>query len=73
MYKSLLVEYGHDLTLEYRLRDYPVVRRWAERVILAQQQYSIDDPARFYGFGTIEEQTDWINRLNLQVQEIPDA
>lgn len=56
MYKHLLIEYGHNLTLEYRLRDYPIVQRWAEQLVLAQQQYQIDDPTRFYGFGSLENQ-----------------
>jgi len=38
------------------LRENAFVPRWVERVQLAQKQYPIDDPGRFYGFGTIEEQ-----------------
>ena len=57
MYKKLIVTYGQDsLPVEYRLRDYPVVQRWAKLLIQAQQQYNIDDPNRFYGFGHYDEQ-----------------
>jgi hypothetical protein len=44
------------VTLEYKLRDHPVVTKWVDRVMLAQQLYDIDDPDRFYGFGSIEQQ-----------------
>lgn len=59
MHKSLLIEYTNpkdSITLEFALRDNPVVERWIERVNAAQAQYPIDDPGRFYGFGTKEEQ-----------------
>ena len=57
MYKTLIIEYGDDsLPIEYQIRNTPIAQRWAERVVLAQQQYSIDDPDRFYGFGTVEDQ-----------------
>jgi hypothetical protein len=60
MYKTLVIEYGSDCQpVEYRLRDHPVVQRWAECVIRAQQQqYPIDDPDRFYGFGSRESQVE---------------
>jgi hypothetical protein len=46
------------IVINYRLRDTPVAKKWVERVLTAQQAgYTIDDPARFYGFGSIQEQT----------------
>jgi hypothetical protein len=59
MHKSLLIEYENTrdtITLEFALRDNPVVERWVERVKTAQASYPIDDPKRFYGFGTEDEQ-----------------
>jgi hypothetical protein len=44
------------VTVDYRLRSHPFVAKWIKCVLRAQQQYSIDDPARFYGFGTWEQQ-----------------
>lgn len=44
------------ITLTYKLRKHPVVAKWVNRVNLAQEKYSIDDPARFYGFGSVEDQ-----------------
>ena len=66
MYKTLVIEYGDDLMpVEYRLRDYPVVQRWSECVIRAQELYTIDDPERFYGFGKYEDQVaDALDRIN---------
>lgn len=60
--QHLLIEYcnssnhADSVTLTYKLRTHPVVAKWVERVKLAQAQYSIDDPGRFYGFGPIEQQ-----------------
>ena len=58
MYKKLLIDYAdpvdlnNSITLEFQLRNNPVVPRWIERVETAQAQYPIDDPARFYGLDT---------------------
>ena len=64
--KYLLIEYNSKFTLRYRLRDNTFVPRWVDRVLLAQQNYSIDAPGRFYGFGSIEQQQQesikWINQ-----------
>jgi hypothetical protein len=69
--KYLHIEYANPsntddvVTLNFRLRDNPVVERWVHKVLTAQQQYSIDDPARFYGFGKYEDQVaDAIQRIN---------
>lgn len=68
---QLLVEYcdpkNHldTITLAYKLRDHNVTRKWVERVQLAQASYNIDNPSRFYGFGTLEQQTEYaINQIN---------
>lgn len=46
------------ITLEYRLRDYPIVQKWVDKVQLADSLYDIDDRNRFYGFGSLQEQRD---------------
>jgi hypothetical protein len=46
------------LEVKYRLRNTPITHKWVERVLRAQELgYPIDDPGRFYGFGSIEQQT----------------
>ena len=58
-YTKLLITYTNDdnsFVIPYTLRNNSIVPRWIERVQLAQQQYPIDDPGRFYGFGSIEQQ-----------------
>jgi hypothetical protein len=41
------------------------VPKWCERVESAQKQYKIDDPGRFYGLGSVEEQKiDAVDRIN---------
>jgi hypothetical protein len=67
------VDHSNTVTIDYALRNTPIARKWVQRVILAQQLgYPIDDPARFYGFGSVEKQTelalaainDVVQRLN---------
>jgi hypothetical protein len=51
--------------VNYRLRDNPIVPRWTAKVQAAQTHYTIDDPGRFYGFGTHESQVaDALARIN---------
>ena len=63
MYKKLLIDYAdpedldNSITLEFQLRNTPIVARWVERVETAQAQYPIDDPARFYGLGGNQVET----------------
>jgi hypothetical protein len=53
------------LVLQYKLRDHAVTEKWCERLETAQTQYTIDDPTRFYGFGSLEQQqADAISRIN---------
>ena len=54
-----------SIVVDYRLRDHVVVPHWVERVLTAQQQYQIDDPTRFYGFGSYNDQAnDALYRIN---------
>lgn len=69
--KYLHIEYANPLDLTdsisvpFRLTDFPVTKRWAKLVKQAQAKYTIDDPARFYGFGSYEEQVaDALERIN---------
>lgn len=46
-----------EVVFNYKLRDTAITHKWVERVCLAQQLgYPIDDPKRFYGFGSVEQQ-----------------
>lgn len=50
--------FDDNVTIDYKLRQTPIAHKWVQRVLTAQQlQYPIDDPARFYGFGSLEQQT----------------
>jgi hypothetical protein len=48
-----------EITLTYKLRDHSLVGKWIDRVKLAQTQYEIDNPGRFYGFGSTEQQAEY--------------
>ncbi|NBR23671.1 MAG: hypothetical protein EBU08_07850 [Micrococcales bacterium] len=69
MHTKLVIEYAKPqdladcLTLEYKLRDNPIVAKWIKKLQQAQQTYSIDDPARFYGFD-VNTETDALVRIN---------
>lgn len=77
MFKSLLIEYASpvdlsdSVVLEYRLRDHSMVPRWVDTVIEAKNQYSIDEPKRFYGFGSHQEQVDFaLAKINAVIDTI---
>jgi len=77
MFKNLYIAYSNltnpldTFTLEYKLRDNSIVPKWCERVKSAQQQYKIDNPNRFYGFGDINEQKiDSLSRINGRIKTI---
>jgi hypothetical protein len=72
-FKKLIIEYGEDfLPVEYNLLDYPIVQRWAKKIIAAQSfPYQIDDPRRFYGFNSVEQEKKYaINNINLICQKL---
>ena len=58
MPQHLLIELGHDsdLTLRFRLLDNPITQLWLERMGQCNQ-WPLDHPDRFYGFGTPAEET----------------
>ena len=61
-FKHLYIKYCNpsnnldSFTLQYQLRDNSVVPKWCERIESAQKKYTIDDPSRFYGFGSKKDQ-----------------
>ena len=57
MPQHLLIELGHDsdLTLRFRLLDNPITKLWLERMS-QRDQWPLDHPDRFYGFGTPAEE-----------------
>lgn len=60
--KLLHIEYANpdnledSVVLDYRLKDNPIVPKWINCVLAAQEKYSIDAPNRFYGFGDYNTQ-----------------
>jgi hypothetical protein len=78
MYKHVSIEYANpndlndSIVLNYRLRDNPIVPKWINKLQQAQaQQIPIDDPARFYGFGSKEQQiAHALFEINKQVEII---
>ena len=71
-------DHNDELHVWYKIRETDIAQKWAQRVLLAQAKgYPIDDPDRFYGFGTVAEQeaqavaymkmlTDQINKLRTE-------
>lgn len=73
----LIVDYADPLdpndviSVDFRLRDYPIVSRWVERVKLAIEKYPIDDPVRFYGFESLPTATQTaLARINQNIKTI---
>jgi len=82
-FTKLIIKYSDpnnlldDITVNYKLRSSNISQKWVHRVMLAQQLgYQIDDPARFYGFGSLQAQklaaletiNDLIGKLNRYIQ-----
>lgn len=76
MPKYLTIEYskpdGTDsIAVPFKLRGERIVTRWVNQVQEAIKRYPIDDPARFYGFGTVESQAQIaLNLINSCVDNI---
>lgn len=72
MASELHIEYvdvRHQLkpiTLRYKLNNLPITHKWADRLQTAlDQQLHIDDPGRFYGYNSIDIETqDAVNAIN---------
>jgi len=60
MYKELHIEYANPnnildtVILKFKLTNFNITQRWAQKVIYSIQNYEIDDPVRFYGFDNRE-------------------
>jgi len=52
---TVLLGRDKDLLLKFRLRDTPVTDQWVERM-QSRDNYPLDHPDRFYGFGTLEQE-----------------
>lgn len=46
-----------EFTLKFQLRNTSVTDRWINKVLIAKKKFDIDDPSRFGGFGSINEQS----------------
>ena len=59
MCKTLKILFGQssDLELTFDLINSPVTDLWLERMSM-RQQWPLDDPTRFYGFGSAQEEQD---------------
>lgn len=44
------------ITLRYKLTDFDITQRWANKVAESLNNYAIDDPCRFYGFDSVNHE-----------------
>jgi len=77
MLSKLIIEYADPSNLNdsiaftYQLLANPVVPLWMERLVTAQKKYTIDDPTRFYGFGTLDKQIKTaVDTINFHIDTI---
>ena len=52
-----------EFTLKFQLRNTSVTDRWINKVLIAKKKFDIDDPSRFGGFGSFDEQSVYSIRL----------
>jgi hypothetical protein len=77
MFSKIAIEYADPTnlndtyTLSFTLRNQAIVQKWANIVAIANKKYSIDDPGRFYGFGSREQQVfNAVTKINQTIDEI---
>ncbi len=64
-------DHSDSITVKFKLRDNGIASLWQERVITAQQDYTIDDPQRFYGFGELgEKRVEALQKINYCIDTI---
>jgi len=62
MSRQLVIEYANPqaldntYTLSFKIRSHSVAQRWAHKVSIATKKYPIDNPDRFFCFGSREQQ-----------------
>jgi hypothetical protein len=74
-YKNLNIVYidknQQEFSLDFKLRNYPIVDRWANKLLIANKKYKIDDPDRFGGFGSFKDQAQIaIEKINANIEII---
>jgi hypothetical protein len=55
MSQYLVIKLGHDLELRFQIRDTPLAELWIERMS-KRHAWPMDNPDRFYGFGTAQQE-----------------
>jgi hypothetical protein len=61
----------NDLVVSYQLKDHEFAQLWANTLLEAQQLYHIDDPERFYGFRSFEEEQKYaVKKINQCIDSI---
>jgi hypothetical protein len=55
MSQHLVIKLGHDLELRFQIRDTPLAELWIERMS-KRHAWPMDNPDRFYGFGTAQQE-----------------
>ena len=55
MSQHLVIKLGHDLELRFQIRDTPLAELWIERMSM-RHAWPMDNPDRFYGFGTAQQE-----------------
>lgn len=77
-FKKLCITYADpnnlqdEICVDYNLRSTPITHKWVEKVQAAQKlNYPIDDPGRFYGFGSIQQQRiDALEKINSVISQL---
>lgn len=71
-YLNIQVGKQDPITLEFRLLDTPITHVWIERM-QAREPYPLDHPDRFYGFNSVNQETDRALHMIQQCIDIINA
>ena len=72
-FRFLHVGFGDDdFCLDFQIRETDLARRWVRKVRAAQRLgYTIDDPERFYGFDSVQQEQQYaLDHINHQITTI---
>jgi hypothetical protein len=77
MFTRVEIEYANPMDLDdsyhlaFKLKEHAVAQKWANMIDIANRKYEIDDPGRFHGFHSKEQQSiTALKKINQTIDEI---
>ena len=65
----MIIKFGQDLELTFEIESGPIAALWQDKMRV-RHQWPLDDPKRFYNFGTIDQSRQWATQRLLHCIQI---